>query len=161
MFSLIITIVSIALVVALVAATMYHGGDTMSNGRVAALAATIANEGAQVQAAYAMNLAIGTGTMQTVPELVSGGFLKSQPTLWTQHSGWGITKLSNGQVAMLSQDTFGGPTEGQGLKVCQELDKQAGRTPRASFDDYPDNYEDAPAPFGCKKDEGWAIYYKF
>ena len=52
MFSLLITVVSIALVIALVAATMYLGGtDTLTQGQDEALAAQALNEMSQIRSA--------------------------------------------------------------------------------------------------------------
>lgn len=69
MFSLIITIVSIALVVALVAATMYHGGDTLTQGRTTADAAAYVAGAQQVGGAAVMFLSLEG----TAPLTISGG----------------------------------------------------------------------------------------
>lgn len=58
MFSLIITIVSIALVVALVAATMSYGGDTLTEGRNRADAAAFVTAGQQIAGAIQLYSAL-------------------------------------------------------------------------------------------------------
>ena len=51
MFSLIITIISIALVAALALATLYYGGNAFNKGSAEANASKIINEGQQVNGA--------------------------------------------------------------------------------------------------------------
>lgn len=79
MFSLIITIISIALVAALALATLYYGGAAFNRGHADAQAAKVRNQGQQLLGAnelfkinhgrYALNVA----------ELVSSDYLKSAP----------------------------------------------------------------------------------
>lgn len=71
MFSLIITIVSIALVVALVAATMYYGGDTLGQGRASADAAAFVTGAQQLGAAITTHAAFGGVTALTDASVVS------------------------------------------------------------------------------------------
>jgi type II secretory pathway pseudopilin PulG len=54
MFSLIITIISIALVGALALATLYYGGSSWTRGNATAAAATATNQGEQIRAAMAV-----------------------------------------------------------------------------------------------------------
>lgn len=79
MFSLIITIISIALVAALALATLYYGADAFSQGRVKAEAAKIRVQGQQIQAAADLfRFRMGRYPNQ-VAELVSADYLKSIP----------------------------------------------------------------------------------
>lgn len=79
MFSLIISIVSIALVVALVAATMYHGGDTLTQGRDRAEGAELVSGAQQVSGAASMHLALVGVEPADVAELVTDGYLSAAP----------------------------------------------------------------------------------
>jgi type II secretory pathway pseudopilin PulG len=54
MFSLIIVIISIALVAALALATLYYGGSSWTRGHATAAAATATNQGEQIRAAMAV-----------------------------------------------------------------------------------------------------------
>lgn len=81
MFSLIITIVSIALVVALVAATMYHGGDTLTQGRTTADAAAFVAGAQQIGGAAVMHLSLESTEAATVADLVSAKYLASEPVV--------------------------------------------------------------------------------
>lgn len=80
MFSLIITIASIALVVALVAATLFHGGDVLTKGQDAAAAAEIITQGQQVLAAAVFYNSEHGQWPANEQELLDGGYLKSLPT---------------------------------------------------------------------------------
>ena len=109
MFSLIITIVSIALVVALVAATMYHGGDVLTQGRVQADAAALVAGAQQITGATAMFEALESAPPADVAALVTADYLSSQPsaaTDWTLDTG---NKTLTASVPAISDD------------VCQAL----------------------------------------
>jgi hypothetical protein len=67
MFSLIITIVSIALVAALALATIYFGGDAYKSASSRAAAATLVNQSLQLDAAGTLASANGTGWPQLAP----------------------------------------------------------------------------------------------
>jgi hypothetical protein len=94
MFSLIITIISIALVVALIAATMYYGGSSLSQGTSAADAAAFVSGAQQISGAIALFKAVPPGGVNNVmpvavsavlqgtadlTTLVGAGFLTSPP----------------------------------------------------------------------------------
>ena len=83
MFSLIITIVSIALVVALVAATMYHGGDTLTQGRTTANAAQFVAGAMQIGGAAVMYKSLEGTDSPDIPTLVSKKYLASTPVVVT------------------------------------------------------------------------------
>jgi type II secretory pathway pseudopilin PulG len=79
MFSLLITIVAVALVAALAIATIYYGGPSMDKSKVRAEAAMLVNQAAQVDAAILM-FRVSMGRWPTSEsELVAGNFLKSVP----------------------------------------------------------------------------------
>jgi hypothetical protein len=94
MFSLIITIISIALVVALIAATMYYGGSSLSQGTSAADAAAFVSGAQQISGAIALFKAVPPGGVNNVmpvavnavavgvadtTTLIGSGFLTSAP----------------------------------------------------------------------------------
>ena len=79
MFSLIITIISIALVVALVAATMYYGGDTLNQGRAQADAATLVSAAQQITGAVQMHVALEASQPADLAALVNADYLSSVP----------------------------------------------------------------------------------
>lgn len=71
MFSLIISIISIALVAALAAATVYFGGAAFNKGSAGADASTFVNAGQQVAGAFTLAAADGH-TADTVKQLNDG-----------------------------------------------------------------------------------------
>lgn len=82
MFSLIITIVSIALVVALVAATMYHGGDVLTQGRDQADAAAFVAGAQQISGAASMAAALSADAATdtaSITALVAADYLANVP----------------------------------------------------------------------------------
>jgi type II secretory pathway pseudopilin PulG len=78
MFSLIITLVSIALVAALALATLYYGGSSWLRGNAAA-AATLANQGQQVLAAMTLYYTEHSAYPADLQDLVNGEYLKTVP----------------------------------------------------------------------------------
>ena len=117
MFSLIITIISIALVAALALATLYYGGSAFNKGSTGATAAKLINEGQQINGAIQIlradrsaNTVVGTD-----PTAVSGlasSYLSQVPTAWL-----GTTLLTVGTVET---------TANVGADVCAEINKRAG-----------------------------------
>ena len=69
MFSLIITIISIALVVALVAATMYYGGSALNQGSVKADAAGFVAGAQQISTAISMAELDGVGNARSFVDM--------------------------------------------------------------------------------------------
>lgn len=80
MFSLIITIVSIALVVALVTATMYAGGDTLTQGRARADASAAISSAQQIATAFSTFNANTGSQAGSLTDLKSQGYLATIPT---------------------------------------------------------------------------------
>lgn len=119
MFSLIITIVSIALVVALVVAVMYHGGsETMSKGKQEAEIARSLNELSQIKGALTAYHA-DNGKYATSLQDLAPNYLSSVP------SGWGVEVPS--QVAFESSRLLQG-NEAQKLDSCKQINTRLGIT---------------------------------
>jgi hypothetical protein len=78
MFSLIITIVAIALVVALAVAVIYYGGDTSSRAMVRSSSNTLLNQASQINAAGTMAVANGAGWPAEAP-IFAEPYLKAMP----------------------------------------------------------------------------------
>lgn len=114
MFSLIITIVSIALVVALVAATMYHGGDTLTQGRTSADASAFVSGAQQIAAAATMYNTIEGAMPADVAALVTDSYLTSQPSV--KGTGSWALDTANRQVTMTLTNA----------PVCEQINKNAG-----------------------------------
>lgn len=135
MFSLIITVIAVALVVALVVVMMYHGGaDTMSKGKQEAEIAQFLNELQQIKAALTQYHA-DTGNDATSLQDLVPKYLSSVPT------GWGVEVPS--QVAFESSRLLTGdePTK---RSSCQAINERLG------MKGTPPNCSDIAADFsGC------------
>lgn len=116
MFSLIITIVSIALVVALVAATMYHGGDTLTQGRTTADAAAFVSGAQQVGGAAVMYLSLEGDAAASVADLVTAKYLASEPVV----KGSALTLDTNTAGQNIVSSTVAS------AEVCAAINKAAG-----------------------------------
>lgn len=79
MFSLIITLISIALVAALALATLFYGGSAFEQSTGRAKAATIINQGQQLLGASELFYAERGAWPTSVEELVAEGFLQEAP----------------------------------------------------------------------------------
>jgi type II secretory pathway pseudopilin PulG len=79
MFSLIITIISIALVAALAVATIYYGGDTFRRSGLKAEAAKVVTSGMQINGAMQVYKAQNSAYPSSLDELVSANLLRSIP----------------------------------------------------------------------------------
>lgn len=118
MFSLIIAIVSIALIVAVVAATMNYSGDIFRPGRATANAAAIIAGAQQVSAAAHMYQSL-EGTRATLADLVIKKYLTTYPNV-----GGGLTlaTLNAGTATELVVLTGTTPSD----MVCGSINKSAG-----------------------------------
>jgi hypothetical protein len=138
MFSLIITIVSIALVVALVAATMYHGGDTLTQGRTTADAAAFVSGAQQIGGAQVMHISLESAPAADVPALVTAKYLASAPVVKATVAGWSIDNTAKLVKAVTLTDD-----------VCLQINKTAG-VPKATLDGKVVAAADfAALPYGC------------
>ncbi len=80
MFSLIISIIAIALVVVLAGASLYYGGDAFTQGSAKAQAATYVNQGQQIAAAITLhNVESGTALGASLTELETDGYMSAIP----------------------------------------------------------------------------------
>ncbi|MBM24170.1 MAG: hypothetical protein CL760_00280 [Chloroflexi bacterium] len=100
MFSLIISIIAIALVASLALASIYYGGDAFQEGTVKAEASTIVNQGQQVQAAVTM-AEIDDVTLASVADLAPT-YLKEIPKFET--ATWAFDDDSDPKALLLDLD---------------------------------------------------------
>lgn len=102
MFSLIITIISIALVAALAVATIFYGGSAFNKGSAKAAASTLVSQAQQIAGAEVLyqndNGALDTSTGLT--GLTAGGYLTNVPAIPTAAgtglSAWAVASTANG-----------------------------------------------------------------
>ena len=109
MFSLIITIISIALVAALALATIYYGGTAFNKGSAEAKASQLINEGQQINGAKAMMAAdTAAGTVGT--KTFNPDYLAQSP------AGWTIPATATGTATVTASSA----------DVCQAVNAKAG-----------------------------------
>ena len=116
MFSLIITIISIALVAALAIATLYYGGSAFSQGTAKAKAATVVNHGQQITGAntlYANDFSGNYAT--TIAQLTAGSYLASEPKSGVSAASYVLGTTTTNVVTLASV-----PDE-----VCKKINVQA------------------------------------
>ena len=113
MFSLIISIIAIALVAALALASIYYGGSAFQEGSAEAEASTAVNQGQQVQAAVTMADVAEEWTATSVHgDLVTNDYLKEVPNL--RGEGWEIVAAATeATVAVVNAE------------VCEKIEQQA------------------------------------
>lgn len=117
MFSLIITIISIALVAALAIASIYYGGAAFSQGSAKAAASTVVAQAQQISAANTLYQNDNAGANATnVALLVSGKYLSSAPVL-------------SSTISSTALDLSGSSVTSTGLtnaNVCAAINAQVG-----------------------------------
>ena len=126
MFSLIITIISIALVVALIAATAYYGGDTLTEGRNSADAAAYVAGGQQIAGAthaYIINKGTHPADMD---DLVLENLLISPPNVKSRSvtNEWVFDTLGEGEKRIVKIKFAGEREDNQ--KLCEKINRNAG-----------------------------------
>jgi type II secretory pathway pseudopilin PulG len=125
MFSLIITIISIALVAALALATLYFGGDAFNQGSAKAAAATIVNQASQINGANTLhfldkqeyNTVLSDGVTDPANDLVDGGYLSSLPSPGDSATGdYAVTAVDDPSITL----------DGVKKAVCEAVNIQSG-----------------------------------
>lgn len=124
MFSLIISIIAIALAAVLLLTSAFYGGDALTEGTVKAEAASLANEAQQISAGYDLYKVENAGAVPSAVDgaadsdtLVGQGYLKQAPaTAWEIVGG----VLSTSDVAY-------DPATGVGVsdEVCAQVSENA------------------------------------
>lgn len=113
MFSLIITLIAIALVAALALASTYYGGSAFTQGGAKADASALVNGAQQIAAGYVLYQSDNAGSVPAdVAALVTGNYLASEPAAPT-----GTFAISGSNVVV---------TDAVTSAVCGQVRKQAG-----------------------------------
>ncbi|EGR4214505.1 hypothetical protein F7O40_02705 [Vibrio cholerae] len=119
MFSLIISIIAIALVAALALASIYYGGSAFQEGSADAEASTVVNQGQQIQGAVTLaDVDEKWDDKKTIDSLVTDKFLKEVPAV--RGKKWSIkdTDLDSVGVKYATVDVVS-------KKVCEKIESQA------------------------------------
>lgn len=141
MFSLIISIISIALVAALAVATIYFGGSQLTQGTAKARAAQLINAGQQVNGAFAV--AANDGAARgTVAQLVSGNYLAAAPQVPSPAAA--VDALTNLGTGVSAGNEVGYAVTTVDANVCNEVNGRATGTVGTM-----DNVAADSQQFGC------------
>ena len=150
MFSLIVTVISIALVAALAIATLYFGGEAFNQGTLEAKASTVVNQAQQIDGAntiYRTDEGSYAGNLSN--DLVSD-YLGSTPavddSISTSATGW--TVAGTGDRTVILDSVVDG--------VCDKIDEQVGLDPTATTGDEA-AVATAEVPYGC--DDTGTFYF--
>ena len=122
MFSLIISIISIALVAALALASIYYGGEAFNKGTTDADASTVINQGQQIQAAVTLADVDRNETVTALADLVTGEYLQEVPS---------FQKLTWGEPDANGYSTLSGSVNAD---VCKSLNEKAGAADAADVE---------------------------
>lgn len=149
MFSLIISIIAIALVAALALASIYYGGAAFQEGSADAEASTVINQGQQVAAAVTMADVNGEWTALSTQEDLKGEYLKEVPQI--DSTAWVVAVASTkATVANLSEE------------VCLILNEKSGQDIDAVDFTIPTDADTLDTQFGCTGTAGAYVgFYKF
>lgn len=132
MFSLIITIISIALVAALAVASVYYGGSAFSQGTAKAQASTLVAQAQQIAGANTLYANDNGGTRAgSVAALVGDGYLASPPQVNNKvvADEWEIVQ-ANGLVRIDMVDTA--------IEVAEQVNQSIGAAATPVNDDLSD-----------------------
>lgn len=81
MFNLIVAVISIALIAAMAAASIFYGGEAFSESTAQAQASTLVNNGQQISGAQQLHMIDNSGNRAAaVATLISGNYLQAIPT---------------------------------------------------------------------------------
>lgn len=130
MFSLIVSIISIALVAVLTAASIFYGGDAMLGGRSSAKATEIIVAGEQIMAAINLHYTEEGVYPATLDDLVSRKYLRSIPSV-ADAGSFSLISSAHAQSGLISNWSYN-PNRPHlvymgsvPIKVCAEINKQS------------------------------------
>lgn len=121
MFNLIITIISIALVVAMAAAAVYYGGSAFTQGTAKANAATLVTQAQQINGAITLYKNDNGGTAPLVMADLVDDYLQNAPVPGSAGAdgspGWVLSADSNTTFATVTV---------KGAEVCTQINVASG-----------------------------------
>jgi hypothetical protein len=131
MFNLIVAVISIALIAAMAAASIFYGGSAFSSGTAQAQATTLINNGQQIGGAQQLYMIDNSGNRaEALSTLTSGAYLQAAPTPPSVAGGfvapeWAIN--DDGKIATIAFTNPGG-NNSVSATICKELFNQGGAT---------------------------------
>lgn len=126
MFSLIITLIALALVVILVLATMYFGGSAFGRGAAKASAETLVNQSVQIGAAADLAIAQGKSIAYTPRVTFPVELLKTMPVPPKSAYADGTPVAADWEYYLPGQTSHFGLKTKVKKEVCMEINKSQG-----------------------------------
>lgn len=122
MFNLIVAVISIALIAAMAAASIFYGGEAFGEGTAKAQASTLVNNGQQISGAQQLYMIDNSGNRAAAIASLTGTYLQALPnapsTVVT--GNWEID--STGQYAFIAlDDDVTGQQNSPAKTVCDNL----------------------------------------
>ena len=137
MFSLIITVISIALVAALAVSTLYFGGDAFNAGSDKAKASTVVNQAQQIDGANTI-FRLDTGAFAASVDALVPEYLASAPVVDDTIASGGSYSISDDTVSL----------SGVNSEVCERINEQVGVDDSSTLTSETD-IADADLQYGC------------
>ena len=141
MFTLIITIIAIALVAALAVASLYYGGSAFTQGTAKAEASALVAQAQQISAANDLFANDNAGSFATATtDLTSNGYLSAWPQIPASVGGiWALTSATEDQETATITN----------IAVCNEVNAEAQGTASGTTPAMPATVSSATTQFGC------------
>lgn len=156
MFSLIISIIAIALVAALALASIYYGGTAFQEGSSDAEAATVINQGQQIQGAVTLADVDEVWTNTSTQANLAPNYLKEIPSI--RSKSWTIAAAATQAEILLKDGSNYTLTD-----VCAAIEAEAGRDATLEKEtEYKTGAKAHKTQFGCfnHTTNGPTAYYK-
>jgi hypothetical protein len=131
MFNLIVAVISIALIAAMAAASIFYGGAAFGSGTAQAQASTLVNNGQQISGAQQLYMIDNSGNRANDIDILTPTYLQALPTAPANSTGLNATDVgaweiaANGTYAFIRLNTVnGGANTSPAATVCGELVSQ-------------------------------------
>jgi len=133
MFNLIVAVISIALIAAMAAASIFYGGSAFGSGTAQAQASTLVNNGQQVSGAQQLYMIDNSGNRSNDIDVLTPTYLQALPTAPSNATGASATDTgaweisADGSFAYIPLNTVhGGANTSPADTVCAEIVAQGG-----------------------------------
>ena len=136
MFNLIVAVISIALIAAMAAASIFYGGSAFGEGTAKAQASTLINNGQQISGGQQLYMIDNSGNRANdIDVLTAGGYLQAVPsapaTVIAASAAWQIDEVGRFAYIELDDDNSG-QQNSPAHTVCAEIEAQGGATSATS-----------------------------
>lgn len=146
MFQLIVSVIAIALVAILAAASIYYGGSAFTNSNAKGAAAALINSGEQIAGANTLYSVDHTAGAAAIGDLVTANYLSALPTppkFANAGATWKLDSATIPTVAFIQLDATAA------TQVCAQVGLQGGASSATMAGTEPAAGDLAGVQFGC------------